>query len=1084
MIRWRPVTKSFLQALLAALLCLAAACGTAPAETIINVSSSMRAIDLSVHGATVEADKRSIAIELPDSPVMKRTLLELNASGPGPKFTWTIYSIHNASGVRRELIVAIDPQRLSASRLFPIKPFGRRAEKLVSTLAAGQFVPRAAGAQEIYAFELEPGAAMAMAAEGPAPMSGIRLYDEEAFAKRENSVAFLRGAALTVTLIISLFIVGLYSVRSHSAFVVGGIFALSCLQFMALESGFLDRFNEGIFNVTFNLQQLRAWSEGLFASSVALAAWGLTAPNAVPRRSAWWIALVVALFAGLSLLGWFYPGAAAAAARASALVAAGLGFLLALGAWRDGDGAMPVGLTLWSALLIWVFVAVAAVLSPYEAPIIHAAILAGLATVVAILSFALARLALAQGYLSNAYLTGAASRSLALAGGRHYLWDWRANENRLVLGEELAASLGHDAAKFKGADTARMLLAIVHPADQMAYQRAAVIDALAPGDVIETDVRIQGADGHYRWYSLRAAAIPGAGGLVERAVGTLTDVTEKKQMEGRLISEALRDPVTGLPSKAIFNDRLERELAKTIGLPVRVLLVGLSRFNAFNEGFGHDLGDRMLLAAGQRIGECLLPDETLARVSGSQFAVMYVEAIGKRDAETLASEILSRLEEPLSLAGRDVHLSACIGISLPGGPGVASATLNDQAARALAAAHANGRATFLAFDETMVNEKAVEIAAELDLRRALSGGEIEVHYQPVFRLSTRNLVGFEALARWNNRIRGYIPPDEFIAVAEQSGLVGEISSIVLTEAARQLGAWLRTLVRNRKLFVAVNISADQMSDAGLFDRISATIEREALPPDCLAVEITESIAMRFPERARQLITRLRAIGVSVSCDDFGTGFSNLASLRDLHFDTLKMDRSFIAEGGMAGRGSTILASVIHLAHQLNMQVVAEGIENEEQALLLQNMGADLGQGYWLGEPVAAAAVPGILAVLPLVEAPSPRLPERKAPRPGKAPMAPKHPEKPAEFDTLEVSEAIRLIVDAEEKAAEKPSGEAVPEHILEKTAEAPSPEVETETASAPEPADTPPTAVKRKKPSAGKPKKKAAERPKKLQASD
>jgi diguanylate cyclase (GGDEF)-like protein len=1036
MIRRRPVTTAFFQAMLAAFLCLAAAGAMARAETIIEINSSMRAIDLSVHGATVEADRRRIAIELPESRFMKRMLLELDAVGPGPKFTWTIYTIHNASGARRELVIAIDPQRLSASRLFPMKPFGRRAEKVVSTLAADQFAPRTDGTQDAYAFQLEPNAAIAVAVEGPVPLSGIRLYDEAAFSKRENSAAFLRGAALTVTLIISLFIVGLYSVRSHSAFVVGGIVALSCLQFMALESGFLDRFRDGILNVTFSLQQLRAWSEGFLASSFALAVWGLTAPNARPRRSLWWTALVFLLFAGLSVLGWYYPDAAAATARVIAAAAAGLGFLLALQAWRNGEGAMSMGITLWSTLLVWIFIAAVASLGPYEAPIIHAGLLAGLATVVAILSFALARLALAQGYLSNVYLIGAASRSLALAGGRHYLWDWRPNDNRLVLGEELAASLGHDAAKFQGPDASRMLLALLHPADQMAYRRAIVIDALSPGDVIDIDLRIQGTDGQYRWYALRAAAIPGASGLPERAVGTLTDITDKKGMEGRLITEAVKDPVTGLPSRVIFNDRLERELAKSIGLPVRVLLVGLSRFNIFNEGFGHDLGDRMLLVAGQRIAECLLPDETLARVSGSTFAVMFIEAIGKRGPDTLASEILDRLEEPLTLAGRDVHLSASIGISLPGSPGTVPATLHDQAARALAAAQARGHGTFLTFDDTMVNEKAAEATIELDLRRALSLGEIEVHYQPVFYLASRTLVGFEALARWSNRRGGYFPPSEFIAVAEQSGLVGEISAVVLAEAARQLGVWLRTMARNRKLFVAVNISADQMSDAGLFDRISTTIDRELLPPASLTVEITESIAMRFPERARRLIARLKAIGVSVSCDDFGTGFSNLASLRDLHFDTLKMDRSFITEGGMDGRGGTILASVIELAHNLGMQVVAEGIETEEQALLLEAMAVDLGQGYWLGEPISSAEVPALLAVLPVAEAAPPPLPESVAPEPGQAPMAPRPSEKAAELDTLEVSEAIRQIVHAGEKAAETPPAEATATPSVEAAVEA------------------------------------------------
>ena len=1017
------------------------------AETIIEIFPAMRMVDLSVHGAIVDAERRKISVEIPESRYAKKTVLDLEATGPGPRFTWTVYSFHNADGKRRDFVIAIDAQRLSASGFLPMRPFGPRALSVTTTGGKGALAPRASASKDIYDLVLEPGAAVSVAVEGATPMSGIRLYDEAAFSKRETSVAFLRGAALTVTLVITIFIVGLYSIRSHRAFVAGSFLALACLQFMGLESGYADRFGQGIFNFNFGLQQLRAWSESILALALSLSAWGLTSPNAREQRSLWWAPVFLLVFAGLCVLGWYLPSEATATARVLIAVAACAGFVIALRAKQAETGAMDLGMSLWSAIVLWVFFAAVAALGRYEAPVFHAGILSGLATVVALLAFALARFALAQGYQSNPYLREGASRSLALAGGRHVMWDWRAVDGRLHLGRELAETLGLDQATFNGPDAARMLLAHVHPADQITYQRCTAIHALNPGDAIEADVRLQAADGQYRWFALRATAIPGASNWPERAVGTLTDITSSKESEDRLITEALRDPVTGLPSRAIFNDRLDRELAKPLGLPVKVLLVGLSRFKALNEGLGHDLGDQMLLAAGERIAGCIGTDDTLARLSGSMFAVMHVEAIDKRNADDVARDIIGRLADPMPVAGQDIRLAACIGISAQSKPGVNAAELHDQASRALHEAQTRGLSIHLNFDESMTNDRAKAVTIESDLRHALSRGEIEVHYQPVLHLSTGIIVGFEALARWNHPERGYLPPNDFIAVAEQSGLVGEINASVMGEAARQLGIWQRTLARSQSLFVAVNVSSEQLTDTGLFDRIVGIVEREALKPDSLKIEITESIAMRFPERARQLISKLKASGVSVACDDFGTGFSNLASLRDLQFDTLKMDRSFIANGGIEDRGGVILSSVVSLAHQLGMQVVAEGVEDEQQALLLEAIGADMGQGYWLGEPKQARDVPGLLSVFPVIES-LPALPlEQKVPEPGQAPMAPRrangneevllHDEELFADDVSDAggmaSDDSAAVVVAERKAKRKPKSKRPPKQRKKKT---------------------------------------------------
>jgi EAL domain-containing protein (putative c-di-GMP-specific phosphodiesterase class I) len=228
------------------------------------------------------------------------------------------------------------------------------------------------------------------------------------------------------------------------------------------------------------------------------------------------------------------------------------------------------------------------------------------------------------------------------------------------------------------------------------------------------------------------------------------------------------------------------------------------------------------------------------------------------------------------------------------------------------------------------------------------------------------VAGFEALARWQHPKRGLLQPSEFIGLAEQAGMISEIGELVLQESVRQMGIWQRVLTRNRPVFMAINVSAEQLSDTGFIDRLSSTLAREGVMPHAAKVEITESVVMRFPERSRQLIGRLRNLGIGVACDDFGTGFSNLASLRDLNFDTLKMDRSFITSDGLQGRGGVILQSVVDMAHRLGMLVVAEGIETEEQAQQLLLMGCELGQGYHLSPPLLPRDVHQLLAVLPVV----------------------------------------------------------------------------------------------------------------------
>jgi diguanylate cyclase (GGDEF)-like protein len=1035
--------------LVCALVVLALSFAIAQADTALRIGPNDTVVDLSIHGATLDADARTISVEVPTLDPNRKLILDLNALGPGPRFGWTVHSIENGATTAREFVLVIAQQRFSGSRILPIKPFGPRAGQVVWTGKQQQSV---SGVSEL-SLRLEPGEAVAIALEGSAPMAGVSILAREAHDKGKTSFAFLHGAALAIAFVSALFVLGLYAVRSDRVFIIGTLLGLGFLGFLALESGYLDGLVSSIKIPRFDLQVLRAAIESLLAVSLWFAVWGLTIPNRRRVNAAW--ALVPIAVIGIALIVWSVtnPAQAATTARLLCFTAVIVGFVITLMAERRANGTLTHGMLLWSVILGWTCLAVyAAIAGGAAAPVFHAALVAGGAVIAALAAFALARYAFAKIVMGRPYLADATARSLALAGARHMTLDWHPAENRLQVDADIATTLGHDRAFFEGPAAMKRFLGLVHESDQNTIKDLLDIQSRNVGDYIYGDVRLMAADGSHLWYQLRASVLAGASRWPERAIGTLTDITELKASEERLVSETVHDPVTGLPSRALFVDRLERELEKPLGLTLRVIHIGLSRFKVFNDGLGHDLGDQLLHLAGQRITELIMPDETLTRVSGTSFAVMFVEAIDRRSATELAQSIVKRISEPASLGGQDIVMSACVGISSPSSDAHNAADLQQQATNALHEATQRGAGACVTFKGEMRGESASKLSLETDLRRAISAKEIEVYYQPIIHLSSRTIVGFEALARWHHPRRGTLQPTEFIAIAEQGGLINEIGLLVLQEAARQLGVWQRTLARDRQVFVSVNVSASQLTDADLLDKLGSLVQREGLYPLSLKIEITESVAMRYPERARQFVSKLKSMGVSVACDDFGTGFSNLASLRDLQFDTLKMDRSFIAQDGIEGRGGVILGSVVSLAHQLGMQVVAEGIEDEQQALLLEAIGVDLGQGYWLGVPMPAREVPGIIAVLPVVQ-PLPALPGQDEtvkddvpqdedvedafapPLPGLARPAPRRMEPDLSEDVDEPQEPLLwpLVKKAYERPKPRPAARAKPKPKPAKT---------------------------------------------------
>lgn len=420
---------------------------------------------------------------------------------------------------------------------------------------------------------------------------------------------------------------------------------------------------------------------------------------------------------------------------------------------------------------------------------------------------------------------------------------------------------------------------------------------------------------------------------------------------------AFHDALTGLPNRPLLIDHLKLAIERSKlhhDHLFAVLFIDLDRFKNINDSLGHNTGDQLLVAIAGRIGECLRPTDTLARLGGDEFAILLDGLDDWEIANTVADRIQSELLKPFSLNGHEVYTTASIGIRLSiDGREDAENMLRD-ADTAMYRAKDNGKARHELFHSTMHTRAVALLKLETDLRRAIEREEFCVHYQPIMSLETEALVGFEALARWNHPERGLVLPDEFIPIAEETGFITEIGALVLRQACTQLRAW-HVALGHESLTMSVNLSGKQLTQTDLIHQIQNTLDQTGLNPTWLRLEITESVVMENAELATNTLVQLRKLGVHLSIDDFGTGYSSLSYLHRFPVNTLKIDRSFIGRMAKGDENSEIVRTICTLANNLGMEVVAEGIETQEQLELLRSLKCEYGQGFLFSRPIPAEA---------------------------------------------------------------------------------------------------------------------------------
>jgi diguanylate cyclase (GGDEF)-like protein/PAS domain S-box-containing protein len=551
--------------------------------------------------------------------------------------------------------------------------------------------------------------------------------------------------------------------------------------------------------------------------------------------------------------------------------------------------------------------------------------------------------------------------ALAARGSNDGLWDWDLRSDRIYFSPRWKAMLGCE--EHEIGDRADDGFNLVHPEDLDRLKQA--IDAHLHGHTphLEVEHRMRYKDGGYRWMLTRGMAVWGADGAPYRMAGSLTDITARKAAEARLERSALYDGLTGLPNRVLLMDRLRRALERAkrhADYQFAVLFLDFDRFKVVNDSLGHMIGDQLLVGIAQRLAGCVRTEDTVARLGGDEFVVLidYIADVG--DAIQVAERIQRALADPFDLSGYEVFTSVSIGIALSmTGYEVPETVLRD-ADTAMYRAKSGGRARYELFDSEMHARAVALLRLETDLRRAIEREEFEIHYQPIVALEGGLITGFEALVRWRHPQRGLVSPGEFLPVAEETGLIAQIDWWVLRRACRQLAAWQTQFPAEPPLSMSVNLSSRDFSRPDLADRIEQELCAAALDGRSLRLEITESAIMEHSEVAADMFDRLQAMGVQVYIDDFGTGYSSLSYLHRFPVDTLKIDRSFISRMSGSGENTKIIQTIVMLARDLGMNVIAEGVETIEQRDHLRALHCEYAQGFFFSRPLNDVAVEKLL----------------------------------------------------------------------------------------------------------------------------
>ncbi len=543
--------------------------------------------------------------------------------------------------------------------------------------------------------------------------------------------------------------------------------------------------------------------------------------------------------------------------------------------------------------------------------------------------------------------------ALAAQGANDGLWDWNLATDRIYFSPRWASMLGYREGQVGSKPEDWFLL--IHEDDVRRVRTDMEAHLNGMNGHLENEHRVRHSDGSYRWMLIRGVAVRDEAGNPYRMAGSQTDITERKRAEQQLLYDAFHDGLTGLSNRTLFLDRLESALKRKRRIRdslFAVIYLDLDRFKIINDSLGHNAGDKVLIETARRLEANLRHGDTVARWGGDEFVILAEDLEDLRQAEMIISRIQKQLMVPFNVGDQEVIVTSSAGITSSDLAHYEKpAEMLRDADAAMYKAKNQGRDQYAIFSPAMHHEALAVLQLEADLRKALEMGEFRLHYQPIVSLADGRVAAVEALVRWQHRERGLVPPGEFIPLAEETGLIVPLGQWIFENACLQVDRWRQQGLGPFK--VAVNVSARQFWQQDFVEMIAQALKRSRLEPGWFDLEITEGVIVQNTEVAVEMLTQLKEIGVNLSLDDFGTGYSSLNYLHKFPIDILKIDRSFVdlIGGNLNENDTEIVQAIITLAHNMNIQVVAEGVERFEQLFMLQQMGCEFAQGFFFSRPV-------------------------------------------------------------------------------------------------------------------------------------
>ncbi len=937
-----------------------------PAHAVdaIIVKPEQEIIDITALGELYEGRGDRLQIETAPGRdgYVGRMAVQATTAGTNPG--WLVFALTNPTNERitRWLVAPrytlansrVASPELDAARIATITPsLGFRPERMKSDRA------------DMFRLNLEPGQTVTFAAEmASRQVPGLMLWDPEVYQAKQQDRMLFNGVLLGITGLLAIFLTAIFAANHRAIFPATALVAWAVLAYFCVDFGYWSK----LFPVDAeHVAVYRAAAEAGVAASLVLFLYAFL------RIGLWhgWIKTlfwcwIAAQFA-LVVLAIIDPRLASGLARGSMVGIAAIGTcLIAFLALRGQDRALLL-IPSWMLLLVWLFGAAMIVLGKLSGDVVLTGLLAGLVLILVLLGFTVTQFAFRStgGPLQLGPVSQVQIKSLAVDGSGAAVWQWNAAKDHITVDPEIEEALGTPPGTLD--TTVDHFLQHMHAADRERFRLMLWSLQENQGGDLQTEFRLKRQDGTYIWYELRARAASSDNTRVLRCVGLMRDVTSLKRSHERLMHDAVHDSLTSLPNRELFMDRLQGAITRAregkANRPT-VMFIDIDRFKNVNKSFGLAVGDSMLLTLGRRLSRHLNPQDTLARLGSDQFAILMISDPDARQVATLAERVRRALRTPMKIGGKEIVLTASIGIVVDDGVQSAAQDFLREGEIAMLRAKRAGADRIEIFTASMRGEDENRLPLESDLRKALEKRQLAVLYQPITRLASNQLAGFEALIRWDHPTHGQLGPEEFVPIAEEAGFIGELGSYVLGQALEEASRWHKILPRERDpLFVSVNVSSRQLFRQDLVQEIRLILAKEQVPKGTLKLEITKSLVMENPERAVEILTWLKTFGASLALDDFGTGYCSLSYLHRFPCDTIKVDKSLVRDSGLNGSTPLILRSIIALSHELGKEVVAEGVETAEDAAYLRSIGCEYAQGFYYGEPMTPKEVEDLLSAL-------------------------------------------------------------------------------------------------------------------------